>query len=266
MQCRIVFILYKAHELHRKLRELTGEDGTHQLADESSVMSLVAVHQAMGILRQRVSLVKKLNGEYYSSSEMCVDAQKQFVDPLLYNALGWLTNERRYRDAADADDEKCLNIACDIITLATSVASSKHLGLAAHVHHQFGSRQLVDDLHHMGYCVSYTEIRQFETSAAQYVCSKQLPTKAGSYLPPEITPSDAGGKFVVAAADNWDHNERTTDGKRTTHAMTSILVQRSESDIAATPRIKRVASRSLDLKSVPGRINILTHFVANVHI
>ena len=100
----------------------------------------------------------------------------------------------------------------------------------------------------MGYCVSYTELHKFLTSAAKV--SSRNPN---IYLPPQIVPRYEGGKFILGAADNWDHNERTIDGKRTTHAMTSILVQQ-QSQAVCCPRIPREGSRTLDPETVAGKI------------
>ena len=42
-------------------------------------------------------------------------------------------------------------------------------------------------------------------------------------VPDNIAHISDGGQRVVGIADNWDHNEKTSDGKVTTHAMASIL-------------------------------------------
>ena len=42
-------------------------------------------------------------------------------------------------------------------------------------------------------------------------------------VPDNIAHKSDGGQRVVGIADNWDHNEKTSDGKGTTHAMASIL-------------------------------------------
>lgn len=107
-----------------------------------------------------------------------------------------------------------LTIACDIITQTGSVPSPKHLGLAVFFHHDYGNRKLIDVMHSHGYCISYTELRRFLTSAAEHVDTQQKPTDTSSYIPPELTPISKGGPLIVsAAADNWDHNEQTVDGK-----------------------------------------------------
>jgi hypothetical protein len=64
--------------------------------------------------------------------------------------------------------------------------------------------------------------------------------------------NETGGDFIIAAADNWDHNENTLSGKRSTHAMTSILVQTKSSEQEVICRIPRVQDRSIEVQSLPG--------------
>ena len=217
------------------------------------------VYKAMGILRKRVRNVRKLNGEYYSSQEMDMNASKMFVDPLLYQAIGWLTNnDKFYTNAEDLNDKetdsKSLNIACDIVSLATGVMSPKHLGLSVHLHHTFGSRKLVEEMYQLGYGISYTELRRFLSNAAQMVTSSQKEGPAGSFVPPQLVPKSDGGKQVVAVGDNWDHNERTVDGKNTTHAMTSMLITPGV-EKETLPRIPRIDERTLDVSTLPGDVS-----------
>ena len=66
------------------------------------------IHRAIGIHRRRLNKTKKkLDNEKYSSTEMSLKATTEFVDdPLLYKAIGQLTNEKLYREAKEiADDE-----------------------------------------------------------------------------------------------------------------------------------------------------------------
>lgn len=57
------------------------------LADE------IILHQAAGILRSRILHTKMLDNEYYSFEEMSLEAEKDFIDPLLYKFILWLTCE-----------------------------------------------------------------------------------------------------------------------------------------------------------------------------
>lgn len=54
---------------------------------------------------------------------------------------------------------------------------------------------------------------------------QQETTDIGSYMPPEIIPISEGWQLIVAGSDNWDHNERTVNGKRTTHAMITVFLK-----------------------------------------
>ena len=100
--------------------------------------------------------------------------------------------------------------------------------------------------------MSYTELRHFLTSAAVYISSTQQVTKSGAIVPSDIVPTEKGGKQPLGAGDNWDHNERTIDGRRTTHAMTSILMSPSTDQALTLPGIPRVETRTLNLQCVPG--------------
>ena len=58
------------------------EDNDDALWDEERI-----VHSAIGILKNRMRNTKKPDKEYYSSTEMSLDASKEFVDPLLTKPL-----------------------------------------------------------------------------------------------------------------------------------------------------------------------------------
>ena len=247
--------LAKVHDLTTMLEDEyeeinLGQTDAVEVNDDESI-----VHMAVGILRKRMKETKKIDEEYFSSKEIAVDTLKDFVDPLLYKTLGWLSSESLYQNAENPDTKavssKCLNIACDIIAMSTSAMTPKHLGLSVYLHHEFGARKLIDDMYKLGYGISYTELRQFLTSAAANIAASQTFGQAGALVPPEIVPKWEGGKPIIAVADNWDHNEATVDGKQTTHAMTSIIVT-PEVKKVDFPRIPRLPGRTLDCASVEG--------------
>ena len=54
----------------------------------------------------------------------------------------------------------------------------------------------------------------------------------------------------MSAADNWDHLERTVDGYNTTHAMTSIFIQKQQDHPETQPcRIPKSDARALPLEA-----------------
>ena len=87
-------------------------------------------------------------------------------------------------------------------------------GLAVQMHHHFGSKFLIDSLNSHGFCSSYSEVKEFEVSAAD-AQDKEIPG---------FTP----GQFVQFIADNVDHNVRTLDGANTFHGMGIIAVRSPE--------------------------------------
>ena len=104
------------------------------------------------------------------------------------------------------------------------VKTPLQLGLAIKVYHDFGSKKLSELLHSLGHAVSYNEVRQFVTSVA----NDQLSKTDNVYVPHGIKPVDTDDTCtsVDAAIDNFDLNEDSLDGKRTTHALATVIYQR----------------------------------------
>lgn len=167
--------LHLANDLDQSLQDVCDE--TFLQDSEVSESEDRTVHKACVILRQRIATTQKLDNEYYSSNEMTLQAEKEFVDPLLYKTIGWLTDETLFLEGDDISNKslnaKCLTIACDITTLVISMMSPKHMGLSVNLHHDYGSRKLIADMYALGYGISYTELRQFLTSAAVHVSTAQ---------------------------------------------------------------------------------------------
>ena len=82
------------------------------------------------------------------------------------------------------------------------------LGLAVQLHHHYGSRYLIDTLHALGFCSSYSEVTTFERSAA---------LSSDDFL--EGVTSEHTVQFV---ADNVDHDICTLDSRNTFHGMGMI--------------------------------------------
>jgi hypothetical protein len=106
----------------------------------------------------------------------------------------------------------------------------------------------VNELHALGYSVSYDEVRRFLTSAA-------LDQKTdGVFVPRGI---DASGNVLVdAAIDNFDQNEETLDGKNTTHAMAAVLYKRCliEPSTCQFPRVPEKSLSAVDAFTTDSRI------------
>ena len=93
------------------------------------------------------------------------------------------------------------------------------------------SQLLVDVLHSVRFSVSYLEVLKFEKCAA--VSSAQFDGfVSGSELESE-------NRFWQFIADNFDHNEVTTTGANTTHAMGIISCETHKSEFTMFQPIKR---------------------------
>jgi hypothetical protein len=96
-------------------------------------------------------------------------------------------------------------------------------------------------------CASYTEVRQFLTSAANHEIAK---TEV-SCIPYGINPKTLGGDFIQEGADNIYLNTETIDGKNTMHSIARAVFQVVQdhtptSEISST-MIKRGQDRSLSM-------------------
>jgi hypothetical protein len=252
--------LSKSVDLEKSFHDVTEKDECESsLCDiffESNEMSII--HQAAVILRNRILKTEGLCNEYFSSAEISLQEQKTFVDPLLLQFVGWLSCESKLNEGIvnhEYDNEKKLvSICSDITTLVKSVVTPKHLALSIYLHHTYGSKKLIEDLNSHGYTLSYHEVRHFLTSAARYMSSIQEQTPSGAIIPAHLSvdSSQESDRLLVAAADNWDHNENTLSGKHSTHAMTSILVVQSSMKSQTATRIPRVKERSIDSSTLSG--------------
>ena len=97
------------------------------------------------------------------------------------------------------------------------------MGLSIKIYHDFGCQKLSELLHNLGHAVSPDEVRQFVTSVA----IDQLSRTDNVYVPHNIKPLDNADTdtFVDPAIDNFDLNEDSLDGKRTTQAMATVVYQ-----------------------------------------
>lgn len=100
------------------------------------------------------------------------------------------------------------------------VLAPLQIGLGVQMHHQFGSKFLIDTLNKLGFSASYSEVQKFELNAALASSETQDSDISGT-----------GEHMIQYIADNVDHNLRTIDGHGTFHGMGIIST--------FTPRMQR---------------------------
>jgi hypothetical protein len=136
--------------------------------------------------------------------------------------LSWLVDDNCFHIESDYNAlshdkaRKCIAVAEMIISLHKNNFTPFNLGLTLQLYHGYGSKHLIETLHAFGICASYTEVRQFMTSAANHEIAK---TEV-SCIPYGISPKTLGGDFIQEGADNIDLNTETS-GTSTKEASTS---------------------------------------------
>lgn len=201
------------------------------------------LHMAAAVLRNKMRTIQE-GDDYVSSLEIDRTSCGDYVPDDLYDFVRWCIDKRAFDNISSCSDEnakkddiKVISISHSIISQCQKVRTPITLGLGLRVHHDFGSRQLVEELNTLGHSVSYDEIRRFLTSAA-------LDQSKESVFVPHGVKGQDQTVLVDGAIDNFDTNEDTLDGKRTTHAMAAVLYKRCPID-PADCQIPRVRSKSL---------------------
>ena len=136
--------------------------------------------------------------------------------------LTWLLEDSAY-EAVQSDFplpqekyRKCMALAESIISIQRNSFTPFHLGLALQLHHQFGSKYLVETINSHGFCASYNEVRRYLTSSAEHEVNK---IESGTYLPYGISSISDTQTLIQEGANNVDINTETIDGKDTFHSM-----------------------------------------------
>jgi len=155
------------------------DDLSNVFIDENA-NDLSMLHETAVLLRKHIKQTNGLNNEYFSKAELQLEHQANFVHPLLMKFISWIADDSMPPVSDISINKKVVAVCSDITYLVTNVVTPKHLGLSIYLHHSFGSKKLIDDLHSHGYTLSYTEYRHFLTSAALHMASRQQLTLSGT--------------------------------------------------------------------------------------
>ncbi len=229
-----------------KLTEITVDCETTFPQTSQSLSEIQILHRAADILRKSMEQVEHDSQSYVSSDRLSRLQCSKYVPNILYDFLNWCVDLHAHRDYQTCDDDPaskenlCVIAIChDLIGQSCHIHTPITLELAILIHHEFGSKTLINELSAIGHCVSY-EVRHFLTSVAADQISR---TESGVYIPTGLTGVAEHG-IVDAAIDNFDQNEDTLDGKRTTHAIASVVFRRGQAS-TVDKCLARVPQRSL---------------------
>ena len=177
------------------------------------------LHKAANILRNNISEISKT--KYYPTvDEVKLEFSKKYVPFNLQLFISWLISEEAFLHATDILDldvvnqNRMLTLSECIIFCSNSKKSNRippfHFGLTLQLHHNFGSKFLIDTLNGYGFCATYDELRRFLTALAKF----QILQNSKVYIPPKI----------ISRTDNVDICTETIDGKNT-YAMAHVIFQ-----------------------------------------
>ena len=203
----------------------------------------VVLYRAAGVIRKSISNLSFMTDFYPSSGDLNIENCLEFVPTPLIEFITLCTSEKAFNKGAfnaqirkEDIDIKTLAICHNIIGHSQNIATPISFGLGIQLHHKFGSRQLIDTLHGLGYTIPYDEVRRFLTSAAA-----EDHCHDSTYIPRGMTKYEADdvNSIIDAAIDNFDQNEETLDGLSTTHCMAGVLYQRKlpMRDTTGIPRL-----------------------------
>lgn len=163
------------------------------------------IHMAVAILKRRVLNMKFIEKEFFSSAEVSFSSIQEFLDPLLLKMVIWLFDDMAHtaRQMPPVVNPKCISIACDIATTVRHKYTPKHMGLTLSVYKETCSKDMVTLLFHLGYGISYDELRLFLTSAAQFSTETQTRLPSGALVPSTLPTKTDGGPILCAAGKQF---------------------------------------------------------------
>ncbi|KAJ8684779.1 hypothetical protein QAD02_020572 [Eretmocerus hayati] len=210
------------------------------------------LHRAACILQKCLGDIAK-NDHYPTPLEVSTRKSAEFVRKPLRDFLIWLLDKTACVTAQTQTTENKFRRAiilaeCVIFSSNSNVHREVppfHYGLMIKIHHDYGSRSLIELLNSYELCANHTALRSFLTSAAK----SEIETSRTTYSPSNIVSRDEGGSLVQEADDNVDINAETIDGKNTYHGMARVLFQRQFRQSGANFfKIPKELATSLDSK------------------
>lgn len=224
-------------ELNGKHNSLTFKSTAHAILhtwydrkgkNGSASESRSIVHTTAKFILNDIKSIETSIEEYPATADiMSIESNMKYVPEALRLLLTYLINNK-------GSERKIVSIDQAIVqtSIPRKLIAPLRIGFGVQMHHQFGSKFLIEVLHSLGFCSSY---QRFERSAA---------TSQGT----QINKTD--DQFL---ADNVDYNTGTLDGHNTFDGMGIIAAVMP--NIEHTRVIQRISTTSDDLVAV-GKINI----------
>ena len=243
-----------AQELKQKLVAIQSDvdqDNDFPFGIDDPLIKEEMLRNAAAILKSELDEVTA-SCNYPLPTEIDQTSSQEFIPTNLNKFIMWLVDPKSYGSTeytSSVDNQRKVTAISEcIIHVSQNVTTPLHLGLAIQIHHDFGSRQLIDILHSYGYCVSYEELRLFMTSLGNKEMSR---IDNGIYIPSSVIPIREGGSFISEGDDNIDLNVETINGKNSFHSMARVIFQNKPADFSQTRAIKVIRGKDRSLKVEP---------------
>ena len=160
------------------------------------------LHQAAGIIRNHINNISS-SDSYPQPHEVSEISSEKFVPLALQKFLSWCISKNSFLTAqiicdknsksvdelkspkkSESDnknkiDKKRMLALCECIIYCIRKGKKQiippfHYGLMIQMHHNYGSRSLIEILNAFGFCGSYDQLRFFLTTAAEYEIEKNV--------------------------------------------------------------------------------------------
>lgn len=114
--------------------------------------------------------------------------------------------------------------------------------LGLHLHHETGSKKIINVLKSYGVCDNYGEIRKLTIAIAEEQLSKTIIDIFVPFTLSNVNILDSN-TIIDAAINNFDLNEETLTGENTTHSLAMVLYQQTNTKVQSVI-LKKSQSKS----------------------
>ena len=177
----------------------------------------------------------------YPASDIMFEKVRDIPLTLKYFLEKLFLNEYKKRKNLEYFETTTISIAHAIMFAAYPrlILSPLHISVGVTLHRKFGSKELIDMCNTLGFCCSYKEVRNYETSAA---------------MQGEVCVRD--GAFIQFVYDNADWNVETLDGQGTFHSMGGCKIITPASYVLPKKPIPRLTTVSEEEITAQSKIEI----------
>ena len=233
---------------------------------------LICLHNAVGIIRDAIARIPTDAKYYPAAGKISQEESESFVPVPLQIMVRWLIDDTAYADAATSSaseelkgqhelERRVTAISECIIYSSRAILTPFTLGLAAQLHHQYGSRDIVEELNKYGMCITYCELRHFLTSLAKH----QLSEASKRYEQIDDY-SREKNNIIMEGDDNCDLNPETLNGGKSFHQMARVVFQTKQIETVhnsngsvSEDKIPRVKERSFPVSDTMNETTVMTY-------